>query len=138
MVISFLCHVIIRTRVVRSVQKKNPLKNASVMKKLNPYASILKKYASLTCKRRTEARRVLKARREGKKVSDVELKKAAKVLNLTIRKHADYKKELKSKAKRQEEVQQKVAAAKAKRSEAKKAKAVTPKSPKKSGAGKKE
>ena len=111
--------------------KRNPLKNAAVMKKLNPYASIVKKYASLTCKRRTEARRVLRSKRLGQKVPVDELKKAAKVLNIRLRKHKELKAEFKSKAKREEAVRSKVAAAKAKRAESRKAKAVTPKSPKK-------
>jgi large subunit ribosomal protein L4e len=86
-----------KTTITRRTVKRNPLKNPLVMRKLNPYASVLKKYSRLNNDRRKSARQLLLKRRGGEKVDDKEVKKAAIALGVKVRKYTDYKNEIKKK-----------------------------------------
>jgi len=114
-----------QTRVTRKIKKRNPLNNPLIMKRLNPYATVLKKYAKLTNERRREAREVLRQKRAGKKVDEKTMKKATRVLGLKLRKFKEYKDEIAKKKAALAALRVKLAAAKLKRVEAKKLKAVT-------------
>jgi len=108
-----------RTTVNRRKIKRNPLKNPVVMKKLNPYAAVLKKYARTTNERRRVARQVLLKKRSGEKVDEKDLKKAALTLGIKLRKYKDYKAEIQKKRETLKAIRDKVAKAKAKRVEQK-------------------
>jgi len=118
------------TKVVRSKVKRNPLKNPIMMRKLNPYAAVLKKYSRLNNERHRVARTVLKNKRLGKKVDEKQLKKAAAVLGITLRKFKDYKAEIAKKKATVNALRGKLAAAKAKRVAVKKTRSVTAPKPK--------
>jgi len=113
------------TKIVRSKVKKNPLNNPIVMRKLNPYAAVLKKYARVTNERRKNAREVLRKKRLGQKVDEKELKKAALALGIKVRKYKDYKSEMAKKRASLKALRDKVAAAQAKRAAAIEAKRKT-------------
>jgi len=104
-----------RTIVNRRKIKRNPLKNPVVMRKLNPYAAVLKKYARTNNERRRVAREVLLKKRKGEKVDEKELKKAALSLGIKLRKYKDYKAEIQKKRQTLQAIRDKVANAKAKR-----------------------
>ncbi len=106
-----------RTKINRRQVKKNPLKNPVVMRKLNPYAAVLKKYARITNERRRLARDVLRKRRRGEKVDEKEVKKAALTLGVKVRKYKQYKAEIQKKKATIKAIRDKVANAKAKRAE---------------------
>jgi len=105
------------TTINRSKVKKNPLKNPVVMRKLNPYAAVLKKYARTNNERRREARDVLRKRRNGEKVTDSDVKKAALTLGVKVRKYKEYKAEIQKKKATIKAIRDKVAAIQAKRAE---------------------
>jgi len=105
------------TKKVRSVVKINPLKNPAVMRKLNPYSAVLKKYAKQTNARNTAARAVLRRKRLGEKVPEAELKKAAATLGLKLRPFKAFKAEVRKKKEVLKAIREKVKAAKAKRAE---------------------
>jgi len=109
-----------RTTIIRRSVKRNPLKNPVAMRKLNPYAAVLKKYARVNNERRRIARDVLRKRRRGEKVDEKEVKKAALTLGVKVRKYKAYKAEIQKKKATLKTIRDKVAAAVAKR-EAKKA-----------------
>lgn len=92
------------------------------MKKLNPYALVVKKYARLTNVRRKNARDVISKKRRGEKVSEKELAKAAGILGIKLRTYKEYKAEKAQKKEALKALKEKVAAAKAKRAETKAAK----------------
>jgi large subunit ribosomal protein L4e len=105
------------TTINRRKVKKNPLKNPVVMRKLNPYAAVLKKYARITNERRRLARDVLRKRRRGERVDEKEVKKAALALGVKVRKYKEYKAEIQKKKATLKAIRDKVANAKAKRAE---------------------
>jgi len=109
------------TTIVRSKIKKNPLTNPVAMRKLNPYAAVLKKYARVTNVRRKAAREALLKKRRGEKVDEKEMKKAAATLGIKLRKYKDYKSEIQKKKAALKVTRTKVFAAKAKRAEKAKA-----------------
>lgn len=125
-----------QTKIVRRQVKHNPLKNPVMMRKLNPYASVLKKYARINNERHRAARAVLRNKRLGKKVDEKELKKAAAVLGIRLRKFKEYKAEVAKKKAAVKALRAKLANAKAKRVEVKKARAVTAKKSKAPAKGK--
>lgn len=102
---------------------RNPLKNPRVMRRLNPYANVLKKYAKITNSRRQEAKLLLKKKRAGEKLSPEEVKKVERTLNVKVRPMKEFVKEQKSKAAAAKAAAEKVAAARLKKAAAKKAKA---------------
>lgn len=85
------------------------------MRKLNPYAAVLKKYAKVTNERRRKAREVLRKKRLGEKVDPKELNKAAETLGIKLRKYKEFKAEIQQKKAKLKAIREKVAAAKAKR-----------------------
>lgn len=93
------------------------------MRRLNPYANVLKKYAKITNSRRREARLLLQKKRSGQKLSQDEVKKVESTLNVKVRPMKEYLKEKKTKADAVKAAAEKVAADRVKRAEAKKAKA---------------
>jgi len=103
------------TTVTRRRIKQNPLANAFILRKLNPYSAVLKKYARVTNKRRRAARDVLRKRRLGQKVDEKEVKKAGATLGIKIRKYKEFKAEVQKKKATLKKIRDKVAAAKAKR-----------------------
>jgi len=105
------------TRVQRRTVKKNPLVNTAMMKKLNPYALVLKKYARLTNVRHKSARELLAKKRRGEKVDEKEAKKAADILGIKLRKFKDFKAGIAKKKATLKTIRDKVAAAQAKREE---------------------
>jgi len=105
------------TTINRSKVKKNPLKNPVVMRKLNPYAAVMKKYARTNNERRRAARDVLRKRRNGEKVTDSDVKKAALTLGVKVRKYKEYKAEIQKKKATIKAIRDKVAAIQAKRAE---------------------
>lgn len=105
------------TKVQRRVAKKNPLTNQAMMKKLNPYASVLKKYARLTNVKHRSARELLVKKRRGEKVDEKELKKAADTLGIKLRKFKAFKAEIDKKKKKLKVIRDKVGVAKVKREE---------------------
>jgi len=121
-----------QTKQVRSQQKRNPLKNARLLKRMNPYAPILKKYARLTNEKNRAARAVLLKKRTGQKVDAKEMEKATKTLGLKLRPYKAYKSELLKKKADLVALRKAAFERQAKRAEARKKKAVTPK-----GTGKK-
>jgi len=110
------------TRINRRKVKKNPLKNPVVMRKLNPYAAVLKKYARVNNDRRRAAREVLRKRRRGEKIAEQDVKKAALTLGVKVRKYKAFKAEIQKKKATIKAIRDKVATAKAKRAEKAKAK----------------
>ncbi|XP_054161959.1 60S ribosomal protein L4-A-like [Oppia nitens] len=108
------------TRINRSVVKRNPLKNPLVMRKLNPYAAVLKKYARVNNERRKSARELLLKKRRGEKVDEKELKKAALALGIKIRKYKEYKAEINKKKETLKKIRDKVASDRSKKESAKK------------------
>jgi len=105
-----------KTTIRRSVVKKNPLKNPLVMRKLNPYAAVLKKYSRINNERRKAARIVLKKRRKGEKVDEKEVKKASLALGVKVRKYKAYKAEIQKKKSTLKAIRDKVAESRAKKS----------------------
>lgn len=92
--ISFLTLLFLsRSRPARRVVKRNPLKNPDALRRLNPYASLLKKFARAENKRRKGAKDVFRRKRAGQKISEVDLKKAAAVLGLKVKKYKEVKAE---------------------------------------------
>ncbi|RWS27616.1 60S ribosomal protein L4-A-like protein [Leptotrombidium deliense] len=106
---------VILTKVVRKQIKRNPLKNPLVMKRLNPYASALRKSMRHLCERRRAARELLRKRRSGEKVDATELKKAADVLGVKLIKYKEYKKQILAKKAKWNSILEKVKQAKEKR-----------------------
>ena len=82
---------------MRRTVKRNPLKNPLVMRKLNPYAAVLKKYSRITNEQRRGARELLKKRRGGEKVDAKALQKAALTLGVKLRKYKEFKNEIQKK-----------------------------------------
>ena len=78
--------------------KKNPLRNPDALRRLNPYAPLLKKFVRAENKRRKEAKDVFRRKRAGQKVAEADLKKAAAVLGLKVKKFKDVKAERAKKA----------------------------------------
>lgn len=93
------------------------------MRKLNPYANVLKKYAKITNSRRQEARLLLRKKRAGQKLTPEEVKKVESTLNVKVRPMKEFLKEKKAKAEAEKIAAEKVAADRAKRAQAKEAKA---------------
>ena len=106
---------IFRTTIVRRTVKRNPLKNPLVMKKLNPYSAVLKKYARLNNERRRAARLVLQKKRKGEKVDDKTLQKAALALGVKLRKYKEYKNDIQKKKTNLKAIREKVAEGRAKK-----------------------
>jgi len=79
--------------------RRNALKNAKLMKTLNPYAAILKKYRRIDTERRTAARSLVKDSKSGKKVDAKALKLAGSLLGLKTKTHKEWRKELAGKKK---------------------------------------
>jgi len=96
------------------VVKRNPLKNPLVMRKLNPYSAVLKKYSRTDNERRRAARQVLLRKRRGEKVDEKELKKAGLALGIKIRKYKAYKAEIQKKKAALKAIRDKAAASRAK------------------------
>jgi len=105
-----------KTTIRRSVIKKNPLKNPLVMRKLNPYAAVLKKYARIDNERRKSAKDVLRRRRKGEKVDEKAVKKAALALGVKVRKYKTYKAEIQKKKATLKAIRDKAAQSVAKKS----------------------
>jgi len=103
-----------KTTIARRVVKRNPLKNPLVMRKLNPYSAVLKKYSRTDNERRRAARQVLLRKRRGEKVDEKELKKAGLALGIKIRKYKAYKAEIQKKKAALKAIRDKVAASRAK------------------------
>lgn len=61
-------------RVVRRTQKKNPLKNANAMLRLNPYAAVTRRAAVLLNQKRKLKRQLLIAEKKGVKLDESKLK----------------------------------------------------------------
>lgn len=87
------------------------------MKRLNPHSAIIKKYAKITNEQRRKAREVLRRKRQGDKVDEKEVKKAASTLGLKLRKYKEYKAEIQKKKTALKEARQKVKDAKEKKKE---------------------
>jgi len=104
-----------KTTIVRKTVKRNPLKNPLVMKKLNPYSAVLKKYARLTNEQRRTSRLVLQKKRRGEKVDDKDLKKAAMTLGVKLRKFKEYRNEIQKKKANLKTTREKVAESRAKK-----------------------
>lgn len=107
--------------------KLNPLKNRSALRKLNPHALVVKKYAKINNERRRLAREVLRKKRAGTKVTAEELKKATETLGIKLRTSKQLKAAI---AKKQADVKarrERIAAKAAKNVEYRKTKAVTKK-----------
>jgi len=102
-----------RTVVRRRVLKTNPLKNRVALKRLNPYAVLVKKFAKKSVQQKRWAREVLDKKKQGKKVTDDELKKASKILG-PIKKSKDIRAERKARLQKIEE-RKKAAASKSKK-----------------------
>jgi len=115
------------TKQIRSHVKRNPLANPAALRKLNPYAPILKKYARITNERRREAREVLRRKRAGEKVDAKALQAATATLGIKLRTFKAYKSEVQKKKDAVTALRKKIADAAAKRVAVKKTKAVTPK-----------
>jgi len=99
-----------KTTIKRRTIKRNPLKNPLVMRKLNPYSLVLKKYERINNERRRAAKDVLRKRRRGEKVEDKDVKKAALTLGVKVRKYNDYKTEIQKKKATLKSIRDKVAA----------------------------
>ena len=108
-----------RRRIIRG----NPLRNPSILKKLNPHSAVLKKYARITNEKRRLARQVLIRKRSGAKVNESELKKATATLGVKAVRAKEYRAELKKKAAAIKATAAKVQTAVKKRTEKKKANA---------------
>jgi len=110
-----------RSTMTRSLSKvkRNPLKNPEIMRKLNPYAAVLKKYARNNNERRRAARQLLLKRRRGEKVDEKDAKKAALTLGIKLRKYKEYKAEIQKKKETLKAIRAKVTAAKEKRAQTK-------------------
>lgn len=67
-----------RKEIQRKVLKKNPLKNAAVMAKLNPYAAVQKKTAKLTEERRKKQKQALIDQKRGLATTDPTVKGKAR------------------------------------------------------------
>ena len=106
--------VFFRTVVRRRVFKTNPLKNRVALKRLNPYAVLVKKYAKKSIEQKRWAREILDKKKQGKKVTDDELKKASKILG-PIKKSKDIRAERKARLQKIEERKKKAAASKSKK-----------------------
>jgi len=106
-----------KTTILRSVVKRNPLKNPLVMRRLNPYAAVLKKYSRTDNERRRAARQVLLKKRKGEKVDEKELKKAGLALGIKIRKYKAYKAEIAKKKATLKSIRDTVAANRAKKAQ---------------------
>jgi len=104
-----------KTTIVRKTVKRNPLKNPLVMKKLNPYSAVLKKYARLTNEQRRTSRLVLQKKRRGEKVDDKDVKKAAMALGVKLRKFKEYRNEIQKKKANLKTTREKVAESRAKK-----------------------
>jgi large subunit ribosomal protein L4e len=115
-----------KTKQVQAQIKRNPLRNPAVMRRLNPHAAILKKYARLSNEQNRAAREVLRRKRVGEKVDAKELQKAALTLGLKLRKFKEFKAEGLKKKATLAAARKKFAEAREKRLSAKKAKATTP------------
>jgi len=111
-----------KTTVLRRTVKRNPLKNPLVMRKLNPYSAVLKKYSRINNERRKAARELLIKKRRGQKVDEKAVQKAALTLGVKNRKYKDYKNEILKKKATLKAIRDKVAESRAKK-EAAKAKA---------------
>lgn len=79
--------------------KKNPLKNATVLRRLNPHSLVLKTQERANNERRRRAREIIKKQKSGEKVDPKLVKKAATVLGLKLQKYKEFKAE-KAKAKK--------------------------------------
>jgi len=121
--------------------KLNPLKNHSALRKLNPHALVVKKYARITNDRRRVAREVLRKKRAGEKISADELKKATTTLGIKLRTTKQLKASIAKKRADIKARREKIAAKAAKNAEYRKTRAVTKKGtkspPKKKAAAKK-
>ncbi|CAG2102718.1 unnamed protein product [Medioppia subpectinata] len=106
-----------KTTISRRVVKRNPLKNPLVMRKLNPYSAVLKKYARTDNERRRAARQVLLRKRKGEKVDEKELKKAGLTLGVKVRKYKAYREEIAKKKALLKATRDKVAADRAKKAQ---------------------
>lgn len=104
-----------KTTIIRRSVKRNPLKNPLIMKKLNPYSAVLKKYAKLNNERRRAARELLLKKRRGEKVDEKALQKAALALGVKLRKHKEYKSEIQKKKDSLKAIRQEVAESQAKK-----------------------
>lgn len=116
-----------RTKQVRSHVKRNPLANPAALRKLNPHAPIIKKYARLNNEQRRAAREVLRRKRSGVKVDAKEVQKATAVLGLKNRTYKAFKSEIEKKKTAVTALRKKIAEAQVKRVAIKKAKSVTKK-----------
>jgi len=67
------------------------------MKRLNPYATALKKSLKHLSERRKAAREVMRKKRLGQKVDAKELAKSAALLGMKLRKYKDFKKDVAAK-----------------------------------------
>lgn len=94
------------------MQKLNPLKNYHSLRKLNPHALIVKKYARVMNEQRRAAREVLRKKRSGEKVDANAVKKACTTLGL---KNRTYKQMKAAIAKKRTDVNARRVAIKAKR-----------------------
>lgn len=116
--------------VKRRVIRGNPLRNPSILSKLNPHSSALKAYARATNGKQRQAREVLLRKKSGIKVSEAELKKATALLGSKAMVSA---KEFRAKLKKRKEAKAAVAAnmevALKKKKEKAKANAANPRKP---------
>jgi len=106
-----------KTTINRRTIKRNPLNNPLVMRKLNPYSAVLKKYSRLNNERRRSARELLVKRRRGEKVDEKAVQKAALTLGVKVRKYKDYKNENQKKKATLKSIREKVVESRAKKSE---------------------
>lgn len=81
------------TKVLRSSVKRNPLKNPVVMRRLNPYALVMKSQARANNQRRQKAKELIRRHKAGEKVDAKILQKATTLLGVKLRKYKEYKAE---------------------------------------------
>jgi large subunit ribosomal protein L4e len=113
-------------QVIRKV-KTNPLRNHSSLRKLNPHAPVLKKFARIDNERRRNARLLIAKKRLGQKVDQKELDKAAATLGIKLRSYKALKKAIATKRAAVQARRKKIAEKEAKRVAYNKTRAVTPK-----------
>lgn len=122
-----------RRRVIRG----NPLRNPTILKKLNPHSAMLKKAARITNAKRQQARQVLLRKRSGEKVDESDLKKANATLGLKGTPAKVFRAQLKEKAEKRKAKLNKMKLAAEKRKEKAKANAANPRKSTKTAAKKK-
>jgi large subunit ribosomal protein L4e len=104
-----------RSTVTRALRKQNPYRNLLALKKLNPHALVVKKFARKFHAQRTAARAAIRKSQRGEKLTAEERELITKTLGKTNRKAKDlFEQRAKGAAKRKEVLAKKEALAAAK------------------------